>query len=77
MSKKSRDTALIEKRNLKIYEMYSQLWGEGLREELIWPQISEAFYLQENTIYRIVLDQTKVTTKNQLDLFIPPANENQ
>ena len=67
---------LIKKRNSAIYAMYVKLWGQGLREELIWPQISEVFYLEEETIYRIVLDQNKQEQlKKQTKLF--PEDEDQ
>lgn len=54
-----RSSTLIARRNKLIYERYAELWGEGLREELIWPMLVEVFYLQKDTIYRIVLEQSK------------------
>jgi hypothetical protein len=55
-----RDNSLINRRNKLIYEKYAELWGQGLREELIWPELVLAFHLQRDTIYRIVLTQSRV-----------------
>lgn len=43
-----------------IYAMYAELWGKGLREELIWPELVLAFHLERDTIYRIVLKQSRI-----------------
>lgn len=55
-----RNTSLINRRNKLIYEKYAELWGQGLREELIWPELVLAFHLERDTIYRIVLKQSKI-----------------
>jgi hypothetical protein len=55
-----RNNSLINRRNKLIYEKYAELWGQGLREELIWPELVLAFHLERDTIYRIVLKQSKI-----------------
>ena len=75
---KQKDTPQIIRRNQDIYDMYVKLWSEGLRDELIYPQISKAFYLEERTVYRIVLDKRKepaTPSAPAADLFTIPENE--
>jgi hypothetical protein len=55
-----RNNNLINRRNKLIYAAYADLWGKGLREELIWPELVLAFHLERDTIYRIVLKQSKI-----------------
>ena len=55
-----RNSSLINRRNRLIYEAYAALWGAGQREELIWPELRLAFHLEEDTLYRIVLKQTRM-----------------
>lgn len=55
-----RNSSLINRRNKLIYEAYANLWGQGQREELIWPQLSLQFYLEKDTLYRIVLKETRI-----------------
>ncbi|MBB6131356.1 hypothetical protein [Mucilaginibacter lappiensis] len=55
-----RNSSLINRRNKLIYAKYAELWGQGLREELIWPELVLAFHLERDTIYRIVLKQSKI-----------------
>jgi hypothetical protein len=54
-----RSQTLLDIRNKLIYDRYSALWAEGLREELIWPKLCAEFHLTETTIYRIILKFTK------------------
>ncbi|WEK18186.1 MAG: hypothetical protein P0Y49_15450 [Candidatus Pedobacter colombiensis] len=55
-----RDPELKKQRDTLIYQRYCQLWGEQqLREEVIWPILTNEFHLTARTIYRIILDQTK------------------
>lgn len=54
-----RSKTLNELRNQLIYDMYTELWKSGLREEVIWTQIKEKFHLEESSIYRIVLAYIK------------------
>ena len=63
-----RNNTLIDRRNKLIYEAYAELWGKGQREELIWPQLTVQFHLEENTLYRIVLKQSKMALKAQPQL---------
>ena len=60
-----RNKDLLKRRNKLIYEKYCELWQSGQREELIWPQISVEFHLEESTIYRIVLALVKESQKVQ------------
>lgn len=55
-----RNQELKIKRDHLIYERYCQLWGDSLREEVIWPILTTEFHLAPRTIYRIVLHQTKM-----------------
>lgn len=54
-----RNQTLLQNRNQLIYERYSSLWADGLREEIIWPRLCAEFYLSEKTIYKIILSITK------------------
>lgn len=54
-----KSSTLTDHRNREIYKMYSELWKSGLREELIWPQLKEKFFIAESTLYRIVLKHIK------------------
>ena len=54
-----RSVEIINNRNQIIYNEYAELWGQGLREELIWPKLSEKFFIAEKTVYRIVLIEGK------------------
>jgi Mor family transcriptional regulator len=56
---------LNEKRNEAIMEDFASLWGSGLREELIYPQLSEKYYLSLSTLYRIVLAHSKKQKKGE------------
>ena len=55
-----RNNSLINRRNKMIYAKYAELWGSGLREELIWPELVLAFHLERDTLYRIVLKQSRI-----------------
>ena len=55
-----RTNSLINRRNKLIYAKYAQLWGEGQREELIWPVLMLEFHLEQSTLYRIVLKQSRI-----------------
>jgi len=63
-----RNKDLITRRNKLIYEQYATLWGSGLREELIWPKLVESFHLQQDTIYRIVLEQSRIAKACQPEI---------
>jgi len=63
-----RNNSLINRRNKLIYEQYAILWGKGLREELIWPELVLAFHLERDTIYRIVLKQSKIKEASSPEL---------
>jgi hypothetical protein len=55
-----RNSSLINRRNKLIYEKYAEFWGQGLREERIWPELVLLFHLERDTLYRIVLKQSKI-----------------
>lgn len=56
-----RNPELKKQRDGLIYKRYCQLWGEQqLREEVIWPILTGEFHLAPRTIYRIILEQTKL-----------------
>lgn len=59
-AKRTNDCELIKERNQKIYQRYCELWGDGMRDELIWPILSKEFWLRKQTLYRIFLKITKV-----------------
>jgi hypothetical protein len=54
-----RNQPLKEKRDKLIFEEYAQLWGAGKRDELIFEELSKKYFLERDTIYRIVLQQKK------------------
>jgi hypothetical protein len=58
-----RESNLVKKRNTQIFDRYAELWSKGVREELIWPELEKEFYLQPNTLYRIVLNERKNGTE--------------
>jgi hypothetical protein len=63
-----RNNILINRRNKLIYEAYAELWGKGIREKLIWPELTLKFHLKEETLYRIVLTQSRIKSDSQLTL---------
>lgn len=72
-----RNESLINRRNKLIYEKYAELWGQGLREELIWPELVLMFHLERDTLYRIVLKQSKIVERVSPELPLTDnANEN-
>lgn len=50
-----------QNRDRLIYEDYASLWGQGQREEVIWPVLEERYHVAQSTIYRIVLKMSKQT----------------
>lgn len=59
-----RNSELIAKRNDKIYARYGEMYfGQLMRDEEIYKILVEEFYLDELTLYRIILnkDKEKVT----------------
>jgi hypothetical protein len=70
-----RNNILINRRNRLIYEAYAELWGKGQREELIWPQLTIQFHLEEKTLYRIVLKQSKIVSERQPQLPFTEKND--
>lgn len=57
--KKMGNQPLKEKRDKLIFDDYAKLWGTGKREELIFDELSEKYFLERDTLYRIVLQQKK------------------
>jgi len=55
----------LNRRNKLIYNRYAELWGQGLREERIWPQLEEDFFLEKATLYRIVLKMSRISEDSQ------------
>lgn len=74
-----RNSDLINQRNQAIYQKYCEMYfGEMKREEVIWPELKKLFWLEEDTLYRIVLKVSKEAdaAPNQLELPLnPTANE--
>jgi len=70
-----RNHSLINRRNKLIYLQYAELWGQGLREELIWPKLVLAFHLERDTIYRIVLKQSRIIEAVSPELPLEDNNE--
>lgn len=59
-----RSNELKEKRNLKIYNRYKELYNlSHLRHQRVLELLSEEFFLEEITIERIVLAIKKTTHK--------------
>jgi hypothetical protein len=51
---------LLHKRNNAIYERYCELFfGNMMRDEAIWPILKKEFWLEESTLYRVVLKMSK------------------
>lgn len=56
-------SGLIKERNQRIYSRYCDMYFTNMmREEAIWPELKKEFWLEENTIYRIVLSISKTAT---------------
>ena len=71
-----RSSNLINERNQAIYASYCEMYfGRLMREEAIWPELKKIFWLEEDTIYRIVLKVSREadSVPNQLQL---PLAEN-
>lgn len=61
---------LVKKRNQALFNDYAEMWGkQGMREDLIFEKLSEKYFLCRDTVYRLILKQSK--TAKQSD------NENQ
>ncbi|MDF2433421.1 MAG: hypothetical protein JWP44_3052 [Mucilaginibacter sp.] len=54
-----RNQPLIQERDKQIFEEYAKLWATGKREELIFEELSARYFLERNTVYRIVLKYSK------------------
>jgi hypothetical protein len=48
------NTEAYNKRNKLIYEYYCSRWGDGVRDELIYCELSERYHLQTKTLEDIV-----------------------
>ncbi|HEK20688.1 hypothetical protein [Mucilaginibacter sp.] len=58
---------LLNKRNQALFNEYAEMWGkQGMREDLIFEKLSEKYFLCRDTVYRIILKQSK-TSKNHED----------
>jgi hypothetical protein len=65
------------RRNKLIYEEYCNQWGEGLREEKIWENLHERYFLQPKTLENIVRKMRKLSQVNQIEIsFDQENNEN-
>lgn len=66
-----RRSDLINQRNQAIYARYSEMYFVNMmREEAIWPELKKLFWLEEDTLYRIVLKVSREADNapNQLEL---------
>ena len=62
---------LRSQRDLDIYKDYCEMYFIQMkREEAIWPVLKAKYYLEEDTVYRIVLKVSKEANSapNQLEL---------
>lgn len=60
---------LKRKRNKLIYEQYTEMYfTRMMREEAIFIELKEVFFLEVDTIYRIVLAMSKEAAKSQPEL---------
>jgi len=61
-----KDKKPINRRNKNIYEDYQDLFFiKMMREEAIWDQLGEKYYLLPESVYRIILAQRKEAAKTQ------------
>jgi Mor family transcriptional regulator len=59
------DKTLQNKRNQAIFNEYAEMWGkQGMREDLIFEKLSEKYFLCRDTVYRIILKQSKTAKQS-------------
>ncbi|MBD3748962.1 MAG: hypothetical protein IE931_05655 [Sphingobacteriales bacterium] len=60
---------LKDLRNKSIFEDYTELfYTKMMREEVIFKQLGEKYFLEPSTIYRIILEKTKQLDQQQPQL---------
>lgn len=73
MAGRKKTSDLVQQRDEQILEAYNKMyWGEMKREEAIWPELEQRFFLKQKTLYKIVLAKSKEkanqnTTANECD----------
>lgn len=66
---------LKRKRNKLIYERYTEMYfTRMMREEAIFIELKEVFFLEVDTIYRIVLAMSKEAANAQPELPLTESN---
>ncbi len=51
---------LVAERDKAIFARYNELFfGSMMRDEAIWPILKKEFWLEESTVYRVVLKMSK------------------
>ncbi len=69
------DSELITARNKAIYQKYCYMYfTEMKREEAIWPVLKKEFWLEEKTLYKIVLKVSREAAENPDQLKLPLNN---
>lgn len=62
------DKKTYKKKCKLIYEAYCARWGEGLRDEVIYPELGEQFFLEPKTIKDIVRKMRKLSQQAQPEI---------
>lgn len=56
----ARNPDKLQERNLLIAQEYTQMYFvQGLRDEVIFPELADKWFLAENTVRKIVVKQSK------------------
>ena len=63
-----RNKVTYNRRNKLIYLAYCERWGQGLRDEVIWPELKELFHLEVTTIEKIVRKVRKQSQEVQPEI---------
>jgi hypothetical protein len=53
-----------ERRNRRIFEDYSKLFTKGFRVDVIYQKLEDKYFLDQGTIYRIILEKKGVLEEN-------------
>lgn len=73
----ARNIEKYSKRNRDIAADYTRLYFvDGKRDDVIFPQLAEKYYLQPSTIEKIVLKESKNQTNNEKSPITNLASDN-
>ena len=67
----------INRRNKLIYEDYQDLYFKKMmRDEVIWVELGDKYFLKPQSIYRVILNQRSEAQKSQPELPLQTLETN-